>query len=946
MADPTGAPKGKVKKFSAPKRSGVTRQWVSNFRIPANHTKSDNKRRATNLDVWWYVKLKGGSDLISKRDNRPKGTTESTCDLNNLSAGGKSYTRESFYPYVASRKVSRLVVKVRERNNKGGGPWDTKESAKLLAPKVPTISALTLNNSNGRVSFIITSEAGEGVRERAYTRYVVKVYRSATKKETPYYEVHSGTGSSVDGKVLKNSRTEISDYYDVPDWQSVSTKDYITVTVEAWNTGLAGDSEHKTRSLTLAFPAKATIGNIECAGTGNDSKATVYANTNATSSHPVTLCRLEVLANTDYQKASDIPAGEESNWEAVGATDDANLKAFATTVGQLRPDKGKRTWLRVITINQSESPYRTVSEYKAVTDLEVPLPTAADDKVMVQPPIPRPDGTSADVTILWDEDTPNTGTEITYSQDPEAWESNQPPTPFEFTWQSSDTPPTGWTGMATIKLLGLTEGAVTYIRARRYYEDADGDRTWTQYSEPEQVMPVTSPNSVTLSLTPFVPRGTDIEAVWTYDTDAAQTSWQLFEMLGQTPDIETDRVIDGGTDAKGSVVFSSERLSADTAMLYVSMSTGGAAVQSDVQKVSIVDPPTCTVSVATLTAKPLEITVGSNVETGSLTVIVTADGTNGDGFGPEQMAGDTVWSTSIQNAEWGAVTGGYQTVVPVPADQSLLYDKASYTVQVRVMDGATGLWSEVAETDFAVDWQNKAPQLVDDSGYLADVTISPSDVTDTDGIRTRSCAVQLAAPDGMDPTVVMDVYRVGRDGMQTVAEGVDSTALVTDPYAPFGGTDLAYRVVTRTTDGDTAWADFPYEFGTQEATDSLQMRIDYGEDYVECHRGVAPSDQWSKDFNAFSGIDGTITGAWNEGVKRTSSASPAFVRVYEEAQQQAMEELAQYVGPCFVRVSDGSAYEADVQVTGRSRSLGSAGVVYSLSITQLDPSGQYVGVVS
>lgn len=949
MADPTSAPKGKVGKYTVPKRNGVTRQWVSHFKVPAAHTKSDAKDRCQALDVWWTVKLRGTSKtLVSKREAVSRNTTQSTCDLSNLRVGTKVYDREDFYPYT-SRKVHYLLVQVRERNTlKGGkagyGPWSTKEGGKLSAPAAPGIPTLELDATRGRINWTIRSKAGAGAKERIYTRYTVKVYRSATDESK---QVYTSTSRDAQG-YMKNGATEFSDYYSPTDWQTIGTKDYIKLTVEAWNVGLAGDSAHVKKSITLSFPAKATIGKILCEGTGNDDKATVYATAGTPDerkNHPVTLCRLEVLPDTDYMSASDIPAGE-TGWEQIGTTDDENLQSFAVKVGQLKPTAGKRTWLRVITVNKVEDPYSVMSAYKCVEDLEVPLPSAVDDKVMVQPPVPRPDGTSADVTILWDEDTPNTGTEVTYSQDPEAWESNQPPTPFEFTWQSSDTPPTGWTGMATIKLLGLTEGQVTYIRARRYYEDADGDRTWTEYSAPEQVMPVTSPNSVELAVPSYVPRGTDIEAVWTYDTDAAQTSWQLLQVTGVSPSIEDDKVVASGEDAKGSHVFNSERLESDTAMLYVSMSTGGAAVQSEPKKIYVVDPPTCEVTVATLTQKPLTVTVSSNVGTGNVTAIVTAYGTTGDGFGPEQMAGDTVWSTLVRDAVWSEVTGGYQTEVPVPADESLFYDAASYNVQVRVQSTETSLWSETADADFSVDWSDKAPELVDDTGYLADITVTPSDTTDTNGIRTRACAVQLAEPENMDPSVVMDVYRVGRDGMQLVAEGVGATALVTDPYAPFGGTDLAYRVVTRTTDGDTAWADFPYEFATQEATDRMQMRIDYGTEYVECTRGIAPSDQWSKDFNAFTGIDGTVIGGWNEGVRRTASASTAFVRVYEEAQQRAMEGLATYVGPCFVRMSDGSAYEADVQVSGRSRSTGSAGVVYSLTITQLDPSGMYMGVAS
>ncbi|MBP3884909.1 MAG: hypothetical protein J6D54_08250, partial [Olsenella sp.] len=51
--------------------------------------------------------------------------------------------------------------------------------------------------------------------------------------------------------------------------------------------------------------------------------------------------------------------------------------------------------------------------------------------------------------------------------------------------------------------------------------------------------------------------------------------------------------------------------------------------------------------------------------------------------------------------------------------------------------------------------------------------------------------------------------------------------------------------------------------------------------------------------------------------------------------------LAQHVGPCFVRLPNGCAFEADVQVTDLSEGHASSAIAVALDVTEVSPSGAY-----
>jgi hypothetical protein len=171
----------------------------------------------------------------------------------------------------------------------------------------------------------------------------------------------------------------------------------------------------------------------------------------------------------------------------------------------------------------------------------------------------------------------------------------------------------------------------------------------------------------------------------------------------------------------------------------------------------------------------------------------------------------------------------------------------------------------------------------------------------------------MSAPDGSAATDCYDVYRMTGDGATLIGSDLPLDATVADEYAPFGtGMDLAYRVACRTADGDVAWTDVAYEL----AGDAI--RVDWQGGTVELPWNVAISDGYSKDVDVHEYLDGSTDALYNSGVRRSAKLSTDVIRLDEQATVDAVRALARHDGPAFVRTPDGSAYEADVQVTEMS----------------------------
>lgn len=882
-------------------RSGytVTAKWS----VPSDMTKSGSKRKALKLGIV----RKGSYSYMKLSADKGTGTTSASINLNSFTYNSKTYTRASFYP-VTNTKLTLVSWTVTPKNKAGDGTKPVSRSYVFKIPRVPTISAPTVDASNGQISCTISTNAGTDEYER---------YDTEAKRV-----VHNTRTGNTSETNITHSTTSYTDTYDASDYQQLSYDDYIMYRVCARSRGLAGASAWQyTKDYYLSYPQKATIENIDVSSVDSTGKVTVVISTNQTKEHPVDKVVLETLADVEYTSASQIPAG--ASWTVTDSVDDGECTALAASVQELIPDAGKHTWVRIKSVRAIEGVLYRYSEPQRIIDLETPAATAQDESITIIDARSGADGESADVQLAWNASGTDDadGTELTWSEDANAWRSTDDPDNYEFAWSdgsytdTSVTPNVTYQDSADITIKGLDSGVPVYIRARRY---KDGDtRTYSPYSVTKMTIPSAAPIGVTLSAEKFVPQGSPIACEWTFGGGGVQRSWVLY--CNGSP-------IDKGTGTTGHYEIPADTVAkrADDGELELSVevSTGGDPATSNTVTVTIQEPPTLSVTTnATLTAQPVAFTALVS-EPCTLSYVLSSGGVSGqtDSGVVNQLEGTVIWSDTIQQPIWTAVTGGYSATVTLPIRETM-EDGARYMLSVTATSSASGLESNTSTSEIAVNWAHKAPYPDE---YA---TVTPSEYTDADGMHHITAQIDLQAVVGSGEaasTDVFDIYRLTADGASLIGLGYPLECSVTDEYAPFGThTDLAYRIAIRTADGDTSFADIEYQLPGD------YMRLDWLGGWLELPYNIAISDAYAKDVEVRKHADGTSAAYYNNGVTRTGKLSSVIIRADGADDVERARALANYSGAMFVRTPDGSAYEADVQVSD----MNTDGVLLNLSLS-------------
>ena len=975
MADIKEKPNRNASSIGAPVREKngsykMTVKWKASDYLHDN----DNKGRCEGWEVRWTLHVgntKTGktSDLKRTAKGHDPRLREHSISLSSITcSNGKTYSRSNdFYPNGNLRLIS-VTAQVRPWNSYGEGDWVTSKREFTL-PRNPSISIEQVADT-GNVNYTIKHNPGEDYREIWDTLVKVTLYDSSQKKVT----------STVVRK--PRSTTETSTWsIDALGRMLQGYDNYLRVRVSAYSRGLRGKSETIKKDYYVSWPKKTTINGVDYSSKATTGKVTVkietnyHPTTNVGIEHPVTGIVLEKLVNVPYKKASEIPG--DASWEATESVDDGNCTALSSTVALLQPEAGNTSWVRVKSWNDIEGIFFRYSEPWRLDGLEKPAPTAADDRVALGEPISGDDGKSAVLTIGWGNDD-STGTQVAWSDSEYAWRSTSEPDTFDFTWDDGSGMVNNRSYAHTARLYvgDLTEGTKYYFRARRYLETDDGTEygPWCPSDTTVSVTPTTSPESVTLNAVPFVPRGSSLALSWTFDSEAEQTTWEVLtgptftttetvtQIIDGEPVQETvehlwinenkPKVVASGTDASGSTVISAERLAdligTNTSIpLAVRIRTGGDPVTSEAVTVEVADSPTIEATVVdeqsqptnTLTSQPFRLYLECSVAA-SVTIVATAAGGNSrerpTGI-EHQPEGDAVCSFEV-TPEWTEVVQGGQVIgytATVAASGGLeLWDRGEYEVIVTATDARTGLVSDAVTAPFSVNYAYEPPRPT--SG----ITVTPSDVTDADGVRTLSAVVQLAATTGMAQTDVYDVYRLTPDGPYLVASDLAHTETVTDPFAPFGtyGT-RAYRVAIRTVDGSESWFDYEY------ALRAWMVRIDFGGSYVELPYNIQLGDQWEHDFEARRHMDGTINGYWNPGAGRVANISTDLVKRGDPEQVARVRALANFCGPCLVRTPEGCCYQADVTPNTLSMTYDNGAIPLSLNATEVALTAEYMAVI-
>ena len=885
--DPVRKPSLTVTGLSAPARytSGSnTRLMKITWKIPGDLTKATMGDRAEKFRVTWHL----GGAASAYADVAVNVKEHAINLLNFKNTKNIVYNRNSFYP-LTKTKMPQVSANIFAFNRKGNGKT-VSVTRKFEAPRAPSIAAFTFDPSNGRVATTVATNAGTDYRERYDTAYLLKVTNTRTGNTT----------------TISNSNTTSTSFglsYDATDYQQLAFDQYICVTAEARARGYAGDSSKTTRSIYIAYPNPATIKDVTVSAKDSTGKCTVVIATNNATAHPVDEVKLEYLADCAYENAADIPGN--APWQDTEIVDNANCSALAMPVADLVPSAGNYSWVRVKSYHLSESVLYRYSNYWRVTQLETPAPSVAEEEIKILSAVAGEDGKSAVVTLGWNADGTDvaTGTELTWSEYADAWKSTKNPDSYSFTWSDGVLEHEGVTyqDSATISIKNLTEGGKYYIRARRYLSGET--TTYSPYSNIFTCVTSEAPESLVATSDRYVSVGSALPVYWTFSGAAYQQEWQIIDSNGT--------VLANGTGSLGATQIPPERLAnfaaGDSLTFTVQASTGSGFVSSEPRTVTIVDAPPLSISVAnTLTAQPFGFTATTD-RACDLTVVVTSQGATGQY--PEgvlrQTSGDTIYSGVITPI-WSIENDVYSATVTLPGGLDF-WDLGEYTISVTATDPATGLQSTEQVANFNVAWAHQAPE--------PNVEIIPIDTVDDTGKHTQAAQIVLSNPTGYAETDVYDIYRLTGDGANLIGQSFPLEYTATDEYAPFGDDiTLYYRVATRTADGDIAFADFEYVAGGKA------MRFDWEGGSLELPYNIVIDDKYKKDVQFRTHMDGRTDGYWNSNITRTAALSSALIRVDQQTDVALARALARYSGAVFVRTPDGSAYEADVQVTDMSTS--------------------------
>lgn len=984
--DIVDTPSVSVSNLGAPVRQTGSRIMKATWKTPSAMIDPKKGDRATGLNISWFLGIKGKDPKRVKHTGNEK-LTQSSINLNNLKIGKKTYTRESFYPFDKKPKLHYVTVKVRSTNSKGKGA-STKSTREFKTPKAPTISNFEFNDV-GELSCTITTDAGTGYAERYDTRYKMTVYYSNTKKTDTIY----------DKNTTKTSKPLV---FDDRNYASREYGDYAKVKVKAWARGFKGNSEVVEKTFYISYPAKAQINNLDISSKNSSGKCVVYITTNHKEEHPVDRVKLEVLVNSPYAEASQIPA--DAGWEETDIIDDAQCNALAIPVADLMPEAGNYTWIRLKTYHANETVLHRYSDYRRVKELETPAATALDDEIKIVSATAGEDGQSAIVNLVWDDGAiASTGTELSWDTKENAWKSTKDPSTYEFTWTdgSQTVDGTTWPNSATIVIKDLEEGEKYYVKARRYNE---GDTTtYSEYSNFKTVVTSEQPESVTAVVDRYVAKGSDLNVYWTFAGNGLQKKWQILDSNGTT--------VEKGQGSLGSAQISSTRLNSlavnGSITFTVQVSTGSEFVVSEEYTVTIIDKPTLAVTAPATMTSQSGYSIGAVASVPSdLVVVITSQGSAGRfpvGL-LRQTAGDTIYS-DVYTPEWTANyvlttdteyldktyyerSGNTYTVVVPESEGGVVdpttnpssegwyeegtgvattialppqldfWDLGRYELSVVAIDRQTELHSEPSVSDFSVAWSHQAPSIeptltytlsddtsIDDNKnyYSYDsttqtysvvepegtedpteegwyevstteyVTITPIDTTDDNGYHHMAAQINLTPPPNYAETDVYDIYRLTGDGAKLIGEGFPLTYTATDEYAPFSedGTQH-YRIAVRTADGDISFSDIEYVLQGEG------IRVDWEGGFIEYPYSVSISDAYKKDVEIRKHLDGGINGYWNEGVQRTGSLNTEAIKIIQQEDIDLTRQLARYTGPVFIRTREGTAFEADLQITDLS----------------------------
>ncbi|MBO7701986.1 MAG: hypothetical protein J6S36_03645 [Eggerthellaceae bacterium] len=649
----------------------------------------------------------------------------------------------------------------------------------------------------------------------------------------------------------------------------------------------------------------------------------------------------------DAWQSNEQPESFNATWAKVSAGTGAEWTSKQTIyLRGLKP--GTTYWVKAR--RYLESTTTTYGAWSKLGSFTTPTATVKDLRCGLPSATAGEDGHSIRVVIGWAGE--REGNEVSWSQNENAWESNDAPETMTLEWEdeenastyyaaSTDTSvvanktyytrsgssgayvytevsnPSGnpstsgyyekkrwWGHTATAYITGLETGETYYVRTRTYV----GDR-WSPYSVTRSVTPYVAPESVTLTAPPAVARGKDIEIWWSISGELDQKKWRV-RKEGATG----TSLVSGNGSLCRAIIPASRYGNSDNISFHVESSCGGGYTSSDTVTVGIVDKPTCSVVGYTIIAQPAEFTVETDNPGATLLCTCRSNGITQqlpDGT-RDQLEGDVIW-TAVVEPTWTLSGSSYFADVTMPMVDFV--DTGLYTITVKAVEPLAGMASDAATATVVVDWAQKA--------------VAPSsDITITPDIANRCVTISLDSAG--ESTDAYDVYRKTPTGYDLIAYGLAQDAEVLDRFAPFGkDADLYYRIALRTLDGDIRFMDYPYQLPVDV------LRFDWFGGSLELPYNLGFSESWKKSFETRAHVDGTVNGYWEKAVELTGSYSTDLIRLDDLSQYEIVNQLGEHAGAVFCRTVNGMAFQCDVQPRDVSMSYKTQTVSTRLDVTRV-----------
>lgn len=559
------------------------------------------------------------------------------------------------------------------------------------------------------------------------------------------------------------------------------------------------------------------------------------------------------------------------------------------------------------------------------------LPAAPTNVVAV------PSETQGEVILSWDWAwTDADVAELSWSQNPNAWESTDEPKTYELDNSHA----------ARWRISELETGVTWYFRIRLAIKSSDDDYTFGPYSEAVEVDLASAPSIPDLQLSESViTEDGSVTATWGYITQDGTTQ-AYAEIVEAT--INGDAITYGTVLARVQgaqrVTISAQEAGWSTGethslAMYVRSASGRSSGWSDPVSVTIAEKVTCEITSTSLVDVTLVDSEGNQRTVLSLAAMplsVTATGAGDMGTTRIAIERAADYPMDRPDEEQEIFYSGELIAVMTQTGEDpfsitredligLLDDGAQYRIIATAQDSFGQSASD--SLMFEVHWEHQA------------LMPKGAVIIDKDNLVARITPI---APAGWAEGDTCDIYRLSADRPELIVQNGSFGETYVDPYPAIGETG-GHRIVYKTIDGDyitednmLAWTDLQKDEG--DYLDTNQTIIDFDGNQVGLEFNMTASHSWQKEFTETTYLGGSVQGDWSPGTHRTSKINAVMTFPEDIDAISALRRLATYSGICHIRTVDGSSFAADIQVS-EDRGYDTAGkiVSFQLSITRVDP---------